>query len=291
MGKRFLNGAADSLNFMSESLQDKRPAQRWHRLTHRMLTDLQHRYTTRTAAEEWNLASNWHPQDVTSAEFVRTYMSEAFPGGQLARRLEQECSCDEQRSVQKMLPVIKLTEESGPRMLRHFEDLYGYRGNNQYVYFLSPWEFHMFWEVLPLPKPGSKDCDEDTPEDNKVHPVSLTKLNTRGDDFDINPDAECRDVVFYPDLEVCRNLRKQWYMHRRHRPMVPAPQHTPMPDKQIDVEGKSRLFSLYLRPWVLSHSQASAITILHVEHMKLACNIALWNYMQLAAGCWLLAAG
>ena len=34
----------------------------------------------RTAPEEWNLAVNYHEQDVTVAEFIRTYMSIVFNG-------------------------------------------------------------------------------------------------------------------------------------------------------------------------------------------------------------------
>ena len=52
-------------------------------------------------------------------------------------------------------------------------------------------------------------------------------------------------------------------MRRRQVPMVPAPTHSPMPDKQRSEEDKSRLFSVYLRPWVLDTRFASA----HVPHV------------------------
>ena len=71
-------------------MRDKTAGQQWHRITHRMLQDTQHKCMQRTAPEEWNLAANWHEQDVTNAEFFRTYRSAIFSGGQLLRRLEQE---------------------------------------------------------------------------------------------------------------------------------------------------------------------------------------------------------
>ena len=37
--------------------------------------------------------------------------------------------------------------------LRHYEDLYGYRGNNHEVFYLNAWEFLMLWKCLPLPRP------------------------------------------------------------------------------------------------------------------------------------------
>ena len=39
--------------------------------------------------------------------------------------------------------------------------------------------------------------------------------------------------------------------------MVPAPNNTPMPGKEATQEGKARLYSVYLRPWVLDHSIAT----------------------------------
>ena len=80
LGRRFIRLAAESLNYLEPKLRDKSAGQRWHRLTHRMLIDQQHRCMRRTAPEEWNLAVNYHEQDVTTAEFIRTYMSIAFNG-------------------------------------------------------------------------------------------------------------------------------------------------------------------------------------------------------------------
>ena len=80
VGRKFTQLAAQSLNYLGEKLKDKTAGQRWHRLTHRILIDQQHRCCRRTAPEEWNLAINYHEQDVTSAEFVRTYRSVVFNG-------------------------------------------------------------------------------------------------------------------------------------------------------------------------------------------------------------------
>ena len=71
------------------------------------------------------------------------------------------------------------------------------------------------------------------------------------------------EYVVLPELESMKSFRHQWILRRRKRPMVPAPSHTPMPDKQSTKEGKSRLFSLYMRPWVLDRQFASR----HVPHI------------------------
>ncbi len=69
VGQRFLKVAADSYSYMTTGLQDKDAGQKSHRVTNRALTNLQHRSILRCAAEEWNLAANWHEQDSKHAEF------------------------------------------------------------------------------------------------------------------------------------------------------------------------------------------------------------------------------
>ena len=69
VGQKFVRLAAESLNYLEPKLEDKSAGQRWHRITHRVLIDQQHRRMRRTAPEEWNLAANYHEHDVTKAEF------------------------------------------------------------------------------------------------------------------------------------------------------------------------------------------------------------------------------
>ena len=82
--------------------------QRWNRITNRLLVDRQHRCSTRTAPEEWNLATFHHDQDVTNAEFLRTYRSVDFPGGQLVQRLEDELKRSNAHTARKVvhLPMM-----------------------------------------------------------------------------------------------------------------------------------------------------------------------------------------
>ena len=116
----------------------------------------------RTAPEEVNLAVNAHEHDVMNAEFVRTFMSEDFPGGQLVKRLEHECGAETERSVTKIAPVRKGAPGSAPIYVRSFEDAYGFRGDDPRVYCLNPWEFLMHWAIEPLQPPSQRE---------KVQPV------------------------------------------------------------------------------------------------------------------------
>ena len=131
----------------------------------------------------------------------------------------------------------------------------------------------MLWECVELPKPsaaqagsaaGAAKRARTTPpeeaDEKKMVPLTLPRPSAGAGaerDFDINPAAQSDDVLFFPELPEGPQLRWQWYMRRRRRPMVPAPSGTPMPDKQADGEGKARLFSIYLRPWVLDRRFAT----------------------------------
>ena len=103
VGQRFLKAAAESYSYMAVGLQDKAAGQQWHRITHRVLTDFQHRSMLRPAAEEWNLAANWHEQDPENAEFLRTYRSVDFPGWRLVNRLAAETRQVKVRETRKRL--------------------------------------------------------------------------------------------------------------------------------------------------------------------------------------------
>ena len=104
----------------------------------------------------WNLAVNYHEQDVTNAEFLRTYRSDDFPGRQLVKRLEDEKSSKQSWTRSKVVPVRKGTCDNKPISLMHFEDIYGFRGPDPRVYFLNPWEFFMLWQVEKLFPPSEK---------------------------------------------------------------------------------------------------------------------------------------
>ena len=73
-------------------------------------------------------------------------------------------------------------------------------------------------------------------------------------------DAYCKkheDYVVYPDTPLLRDsFRHQWIMRRNKRPFTPKPHNTPMPDREANVEDRARLYSVYLRPWVLDQLHA-----------------------------------
>ena len=79
---------------------------------------------------------------------MRTYMSTGFKGRSLLRRLEAEEKGAAERESLKVVP--KSEEGAEEKWLRHFDDLYGYRGTHKSVFLLSPWEFLSLWEVVEI---------------------------------------------------------------------------------------------------------------------------------------------
>ena len=112
-----------------------------------------------------------------------------------------------------------------------------------------------------------EDSEDDVSEDGEDPQPSMKETGGTwkpGIDYKVCEEANQRpEYVVLPELESMKSFRHQWILRRRKRPMVPAPSHTPMPDKQSTREGKSRLFSLYMRPWVLDRRFASR----HVPHI------------------------
>ena len=187
---------------------------------------MQHRCVLRTAPEEFNLAANVEPHDVLAAEFKRTYRSVSFPGGRLLRLYDAAMAkadgSDEQGPVRlRAIPVRKGSVGDAAILQYDIEDVYGYRGRHPRVYYLSPWEFLMYWK-----------------------PVRYDETN-----------ANAKDVIMFPDTTLLKVFRFEWMLLRTERPYVPQPEGTPMPDREKTADGKAKLFSIYLRPWVLEKNE------------------------------------
>ena len=126
---------------------------------------------------------------------------------------------------------------------------------------LSPWEFLMHWECCKLPRPKSGADSEDDGLSVWLEPADPDEPNDKNRKFRPNPEAECCTVLFYPimgDEERDFQLRNKWYMQKRTRPMTPAPNNAPMPDRQPTRQDKARVYSVYLRPWVLDRKHATS---------------------------------
>ena len=76
-------------------------------------------------------------------------------------------------------------------------------------------------------------------------------------------DAECPDAAQYAvygsneSIPQLQWYRSKWILRRRARPVVPVLR-GPMPHRGVKCkEQRARLLSLYLRPWVMQHANAT----------------------------------
>ena len=93
----------------------------------------------RPITEEFNLAANFHQQDVCNAEFYRTFATATLFGVGLLRRLQAAKDALGDNGT-KAPPLRKPVghQRAGDKFHISFEDAYGYRGNAPSVYYLSP---------------------------------------------------------------------------------------------------------------------------------------------------------
>ena len=121
--------------------------------------------------------------------------------------------------------------------------MYGLRGANPRVLFLSPFEFTRNWEVRLLKYP--KTIEEDDDETNDCH-VALTATGRQkfseskkqrevdliaGEDYIVKDveDEETSDWLPFPDCPATSAFRHEWIMVAHHRPVVPVFEGCPLP--------------------------------------------------------------
>ena len=164
------------------------------------------------------------------------------------------------------LPRVQVTKQSHVGAPPWVE-LYGFRNNHGKYYYLSPWEFTMWWYPVRLWPPCHPHCGGKTvwTDEGKrfyeLHrdtdpPVALEP----GQHYVVLAHGAPGDHYYvYPDEPLLHRFRLEWVLRRHERPMVPSPAATPLPNFKRSKEENARIFSTYLRPWVLSRQQASSL--------------------------------
>jgi hypothetical protein len=285
--------AADSMAYLKEKLHKKSQAGQHAAIVNRVLVELEGRGTMRTAAEEFNLSVNLHPQDVMNPEFFRTFQTETFPGKaylmlhqqarrDAARQRAQPSTVKVQLPARKRAVDMTVRVESAPWPL-----LYGYRPLTPDLRLLSPWEFTQYYQPVMLYPPCSRECKDITTwseggeafyEEHRAEfaeeddPVFLLA----GVHYCLREEAELSQEIFegflfFPgdptDFEV-QKLRARWALRRKVRPAVPSPEASPLPGAGMDREHKAMLLSVYLRCWTLRRQDASFPTLPHLADLN-----------------------
>ena len=71
-----------------------------------------------------------------------------------------------------------------------------------------------------------------------------------------------------PQTPQTKRFRHQWVLRRRDRPVVPCPEHTPLPRRGMSSEERARICSVYMRPWTLDTACESP-PVPHLRNLNL----------------------
>ena len=89
-----MRAAGQSLPLLHTKIAKTCVAGQLAQVVNRTFSVLEGRGKLRTAAEEYNLAANAHPNDPTRAEYIRMFNTASFMGMDLQNRLEHEKSLE-----------------------------------------------------------------------------------------------------------------------------------------------------------------------------------------------------
>lgn len=255
MGQFELRKSIGALPLLKQKLEGRNLKSGSAQLAHvcnRMFTVLEGKGILRSSTEETLLASRYNPADPLAAEFIRTFRINLFCG---AAFLAYYDALKRSKTIVEAATTIPKAAKSLNVVQEHM--VYGCRPTDPRVWFLSPWEFIQHWGVHKLKPPG-------------LH-YTLTKWLTTEQqrklanrppiahiDYGLNEAALAGKLhwIAYPvgnsknSKEVrrqCLQLRNSVILFAKSRPEVPCPEQTPMPNRYMSKDKRSKIFSVYLR--------------------------------------------
>ncbi len=148
---------------LTEQLKGESTAYIGRRHAQRLVSDLYGKGIVRGSVECTNLLTHCTRQDVTSAEMIKTARTATFPGSAYVRRIERECKVAATQE-QRAFPQIDARNPAKKKIaIKDVDVLYGHRGTDPRVHFLSPYEFSRHCEIRLATYPISlAEADEVT---------------------------------------------------------------------------------------------------------------------------------
>lgn len=259
VGKHELAQSARTLNLLAQKIKGRGAYSQFCRVTSRMMTDLYGRGTCRTLPEEFNLTTNMQRQDSTAAEFLRSYQIREFRGSQYLFLLEQALQKESKPGKHFcILPVRPVTQKHRNSEPIRWTTIYGYRGTDERIFSLCPWELWRYWDAVRLEAPcfyeeatfttwtsaGAAKFARDGLAENAEYQPGV----------DYEPAAEApedgQEYIILPRTsgatqERMEAFRATWILRKSSRPCVLAPTSTPLPHYSHSKEQRARICSVY----------------------------------------------
>ena len=251
IGQFELKQSAAAMPFLQDKLATRKfgAASQLALICNRLFVNLEGKGILRTGVEEFMLAAEYAPHDELAAEFIRTFQQTFFFGKAYLDRVDQLMR-GETIQIDKCIPKKGETAEIVDPV-----SLYGLRPMDVSCFYLSPWEFVQWWRPIRLAKPSDEyrfTCWKDGHDVERAEP---------GVDYEVDTSYCVHPYILVFPNRACggskyKRFRSNWILLRRIHPVVPCPENTPLPGKKMKLEDRSKIFSVYLRPWTLVPDEA-----------------------------------
>ena len=241
----------------------------------RIMSDAYCKGIVRGQVECCNLRANHVEETAVAAERITTAVMQDFPGHAFLNAVRRQA--DKEDAVPQATAWRKQRQQ-----LRRFDwaQAYGHRPCHVGLWELSPYEFVMYWDVVPMKVPETRKEWREEPADRwdvTMTAAGLAKIEkakgedtklalTPGKDYKIKQNAH-NGRVPYP-AQAGAVLRHGWSLQRRRTPHVPCFAHCPVPARlDENVNENARLTMAYFRAWSFDARRCTD-SVVHVTALR-----------------------
>ncbi|CAE7264728.1 unnamed protein product, partial [Symbiodinium pilosum] len=253
---------------LHEKLAHQDPRKLGRRHVSRFLSDAYCKGVVRGQVECCNLRATYGEDYAVAAECIRTSSTVSFLGAQYLGLVDQLV---EGRAKQARARACRLNKRhSRARRTLQSADvalLYALRPTHPDVWYLSPYELTVYWEIVPTRVPMSRnEADDPTARwDVTLLPGGYEKLcSTAESKIELVPGADftlarmsCGKILVFDDTPETNQVRHAWLLRRRPRAVCPHFGFCPTPRAQAEHrEENARITAVYVHPWTMHSSVA-----------------------------------
>ena len=259
----------------------------------RLMSDAYCKGIVRGQVECCNLRANHSQGQIVSAERISTADFVTFPGHAFLEAVDRhvDANAAQKGPSSRQNFVRAKPTPMGARHLREADLVraYGHRPCDAACWWLSPYEFVMYWDIVPARVPQTRhewEASDDTAWDIKLTPAGMRKIGTQAGDKLLRLRAgqhyrisvtETVDRRLFPNTPGNATLRNAWFLQRRGRPLCPHFAQSAVPRRFGDnVEQNARMAKVYFSAWTLDQARGTA-AVPYVGHLRTRTSGESWE--------------